>query len=350
MMPNFPAILDGRSGVFFREDRDAAMPTPSQPLTARSGARIRLVRGQLVEVRSAREIAATLDADGKLDGLPFMPEMAALCGRRFRVDRRADMTCVEGYGLRRLQETVFLEDVRCDGAAHDGCGRRCLMFWKEAWLKPIEAADAASMVPQSAEPARFELLKNLPTRRDDRYLCQSTELAAATTDLPGWNILPYVSQIRDGELSVKRFVQIFALAVLNLIRKSLGYKDVGQITGEKSRSSKNDLKLQFGEWVRIKSLEEIRQTLDPAGRNRGLVFEAEMTEYSGKLFQMDVPVKRMIHEETGKMIPLTNTVALQRLTCHGLCAKNCPRNNYWFWREDWLERVPSSHARKDVAP
>ena len=34
------------------------------------------VRNQLVVVRTAAEIAATLDANGKTDGLPFMPEMA----------------------------------------------------------------------------------------------------------------------------------------------------------------------------------------------------------------------------------------------------------------------------------
>ena len=36
-----------------------------------------LRKGDLVEVRSEEEILRTLDADGKLDGLPFMPEMLA---------------------------------------------------------------------------------------------------------------------------------------------------------------------------------------------------------------------------------------------------------------------------------
>ncbi len=344
-MSNIPTTLGGRSGVYLREGPNTAMPTRAQPVATPQDARTRLVRGQLVEVRSAPEIAATLDADGKLDGLPFMPEMAKLCGQRFRVDRRADITCVEGHGLRRLQDTVFLEDVRCDGAAHDGCERRCLMFWKEAWLKPVEATDAPSIIPPSSKSTNA--LKDLPTRVGDRYLCQSTELATATADLPSWNMLPFISQVRDGELSVNRFVQIVALALFNMARKALGFKEVGRLTGEKSKSTKSDLNLQPGEWVRVKSREEIEKTLDPASRNRGLLFEPEMTEYTGKYFQMDAPVSRMIHEETGKMIPLTNTVALKRLTCQGLCAKSCPRNNYWFWREDWLERVPSLAARPD---
>jgi hypothetical protein len=30
---------------------------------------------------------------------------------------------------------------------------------------------------------------------------------------------------------------------------------------------------------------------------------------------------------------------LDGLTCEGICAFNCPRANYFFWRECWLKRV-----------
>jgi hypothetical protein len=49
-----------------------------------------LRRGDLAEVRKPSEILATLDERGALAGLPFMPEMAAFCGRRFVVDRRME--------------------------------------------------------------------------------------------------------------------------------------------------------------------------------------------------------------------------------------------------------------------
>ena len=39
--------------------------------------------GDRVLVRSPEEILATLDADGTLDGLPFMPEMLDWCGKPF---------------------------------------------------------------------------------------------------------------------------------------------------------------------------------------------------------------------------------------------------------------------------
>ena len=49
--------------------------------------------GELVEVRSAEEIRATLDENGELDGLPFMPEMLAFCGRRLTVHKVAHKSC-----------------------------------------------------------------------------------------------------------------------------------------------------------------------------------------------------------------------------------------------------------------
>src|SRR5262245_5692728 len=101
---------------------------------------LRLRRGECVEVRSEAEILATLDASGALDGLPFMPEMRAYCGGRFRVSARADRTVVQQLGVRRMQDTVHLEELRCDGAAHGGCSRGCLIFWKEAWLRRLGTA------------------------------------------------------------------------------------------------------------------------------------------------------------------------------------------------------------------
>jgi hypothetical protein len=47
---------------------------------------------ELVEVRSREEILATLDENGDLEGLPFMPEMLDFCGRQLHVYRRADKT------------------------------------------------------------------------------------------------------------------------------------------------------------------------------------------------------------------------------------------------------------------
>ena len=106
----------------------------------------RLRAGDWVQVRTKEEILATLDADGRLEELPFMPEMLAYCGRKLRVGKRAHKTCDPAIGIiaRKMENTVHLDNLRCNGSAHDGCEAACLIFWKEAWLKP--ANDDASIV------------------------------------------------------------------------------------------------------------------------------------------------------------------------------------------------------------
>lgn len=298
----------------------------------------RFVRGDIVEVRSAAEIAATLDANGQLDGIPFMPEMVPLCGRRFRVHRRADRTCVEGLGMRRLGGTVFLEEVRCDGAAHDGCQRGCLMFWKEAWLKPVSALHSGTPAPASTPAAVSILATSLPVRSGDRYVCQSTALAAATTPLGRWAPTLLLQEVRDGELPLSYLFAILRRSLVNKVRVILGYQAIGALKGSTRGGPKGDLKLSPGDHVRIKPDADIAATLDASGRNRGLTFEPDMADFLGKTFEVDQPIERIILEETGEMRHLTATVTLKGITCNGLCSKNCPRNNPHYWRESWLAR------------
>ena len=122
--------------------------------------------GDVVEVRSAAEILATLDSDGALDGMPFMPEMVAHVGRRYTVSRRVDKICntVDATGSRRMYSTVYLEDLRCDGSGHDGCQAGCRIYWKDAWLRRVdddsEAADPSDARNRRARAARAGRHKN----------------------------------------------------------------------------------------------------------------------------------------------------------------------------------------------
>ena len=107
--------------------------------------------GDWVEVKSKDAILATLDSHGRLDGLPFMPEMFRCCGQRLRVSKRAHKTCdppKRPRRRRRMANAVHLEDVRCDsGQAHGGCQAGCLIFWKEAWLVPLREGSTSRPIP-----------------------------------------------------------------------------------------------------------------------------------------------------------------------------------------------------------
>lgn len=292
-------------------------------------------RTRLMQVKSPSEILATLDRDGKLDGLPFMPEMVKYCGSRLRVHRRAHRTCVVGDGFRKMKDAVFLHDARCDGSRHDQCDRACLLFWKSAWLMPAGTSSVKATGWSAHDALAAETLQRLPTREQGRYLCQSTALKSATTALRRWDIRPYLREIFTGELSLLDFVRI---VVRTLLRRVGGDRREDAFKGVPGRKSRGSLNLQPDEWVRIKPIEELRKHLDERGRNCGLGFPATMHHAVGRRYQVAFPVRRIILEQTGTMVELSNTVALKNLLCAGICVANCPRAEYLYCRESWLWR------------
>jgi len=287
-------------------------------------------------VRSLDEVLATLDAEGKLDGVPFMPEMAAYCGQRFMFGRTANRVCDEGAGqLRRLEDAVFLKDLRCDGSAHDGCQRGCLVLWKKAWLK--QPGQPASLAPVAGSPV-ISSLSDLKTKVDGRYYCQSTELTSATQPMSRWDVRPLIADLRNGESSLRRFVQVIVLTLFNKLSSLLTGRSLSVLIGHAKRTSPGDLDLKTGESVTVKSREEILSNLTEEGRNQGLSFEYEMLGHCGGDYEVAFPIRKIILEESGQMIEISNTVALEGVVCSGLLLRDCPRANYLYWREAWLER------------
>src|SRR5262245_49253828 len=102
--------------------------------------------GDWVEVKSKDEILRTLDKNAQLDGMPFMPEMFAFCGKRFRIHKSAHKTCDTVFPTRsrRVSNAVHLE-TRCSGQAHGGCEAGCSIFWKDAWLKRLDEKTGAPL-------------------------------------------------------------------------------------------------------------------------------------------------------------------------------------------------------------
>jgi hypothetical protein len=96
---------------------------------------LHLQPGEWVEVRPETEIQATLDSTGRCQGLLFMPGMSRHCSRRFRVKRRLEQMVLEStLEIRRVRDTVLLEDAMCEGVGIR-CDRSCFFFWREAWLR-----------------------------------------------------------------------------------------------------------------------------------------------------------------------------------------------------------------------
>jgi hypothetical protein len=314
--------------------------------------------GHLVEVLSAEEILATLDEQGKLDALPFMPEMLQYCGQRFTVDKVAHKLCdtMNRTGLRRMTNSVHLAGVRCDGQAHGGCQAGCLLYWKEAWLKPVTMADAPAEPIQASRLLPL-LIEN--TRRpstDDgevAYTCQATELLrAAPEPLPWRDLSQYVDDVRSGNVGAFWALRTFLVGLFDRIqgvttrrlprwmwlRGGLRWGFLrGKIDG-KTPTLHTDL--QPGEWVRIKSKKEIVETLNQKLLNRGLGFDAEMARFCGRTARVARRVDRIVDEKTGRLLVMQNPcIVLEGVVCEGAYNLSCPRKIPSYWREIWLERV-----------
>lgn len=302
---------------------------------------MRLRSGDLVEVRAPDEILQTLDAEGTLDYLPFMPEMLAHCGQTFRISRRAEITCASGMRSSRgfnTNDVVTLDGVRCSGVAHDGCQKACIIFWRDAWLRKVEDAGAQ---PRRALGGGERLQARLKISAGHKaYFCQASELPKFTYVLSRWRRLgKYVSGVRVGNFGLLDMARSIVIWLFWKVRRRL----LGVYPRGKSKASPvESLNLQPGEWVEVKSIESIAETLNESGSNRGLAFFPGMHLFCGRQFRVKGRLDRMIVDGTGEMRRLNNTVFLEGSTCRcaylGFGMDGCSRCEFAYWREIWLRR------------
>jgi hypothetical protein len=329
--------------------------------------RLDLRAGELVEVKNPAEILATLDERGRLEALPFMPEMLKFTGRQFRVQKRAFKGCdqIDHSGMHRMDRAVHLEGTRCDGQAHGGCQAGCLIYWKEGWLRRVDDGAATPAPPgrPAGQPAEgcctLETLER-ETRPEgagpdeERFSCQATELLeAAPTRIRAFDPRQYIEDLTSGNarlLPTLRGVLVRAFNKYQKISMRLLPRRIwihggayypfidGRI--EHGRTPKEVLDLQPGELVEVKSREEIFATLDRNQQNRGLRFDAEALRYCGRRARVARRVTKIIDDPTGKMIHIPgDCIVLEGFVCLADYHQNCPRAIDQYWREIWLRRV-----------
>jgi hypothetical protein len=305
----------------------------------------RLRSGDLVEIRTPEEIVRTLDINGTLDQLPFMPEMVEFCGKRFRVANRVIKTCSytgSGTNMRAFStdDIVTLYGLRCSGVDHDGCPKACMIFWREAWLQKIEAA----VVPTRADSDCTQLRARLKTlASQNTYFCQASELLNATKPLAKWErIGKCFFEVRAGNCTAIQMVERIGIWLFWRIRRVL----LGEYARGRNRLTPTaTLNLRPGEYVEVKPIQEIRETLDESGRNRGLYFSPDMRLLCEKPQKVERRLDKIIMDGTGAVRQMRDTVYLENSNCG--CAHvalgGCPRSEFVYWREGWLRRGFTRH-------
>ena len=97
-----------------------------------------------------------------------------------------------------------------------------------------------------------------------------------------------------------------------------------------------------GDVVRIRSKEQIQETLDENHKLKGCLFMEEMWQYCGTKHRILKKVDSFYDEANRRMCKARNIVLLDGVYCSGQFQrykKRCDRCCLLFWKEEWLEKT-----------
>lgn len=317
---------------------------------------------QLIEIRSADEILASLDDNGALDGLPIMPGMLDYCGAVCRVYNQADKICATNgpTAIRSMSDAWYLDIPPCQGHSWVACDAGCRFIWKTAWIKPaIESEQATALNGrtydwgQTQDQSASEIIRRFEANcQGDRYVCQATELWSATQPLGMLQWQQYWTDWKRHGVPIRTLMYGLWFALATKAMRLIGRKT--SVAGKCTTTPVMSLNLKVGDVVRVKNRADIESTLNSAGKNRGLWFDPEMLVYCDKEMQVSRIVTQLIDETTGNVVQLREpTIVLEENRCTGCLHRFCQRQSLFYWREIWVDPVatatcPSPHVRPSL--
>jgi hypothetical protein len=102
-----------------------------------------------------------------------------------------------------------------------------------------------------------------------------------------------------------------------------------------------EYQLKAGDFVRVRSLEEIRITLNSYNEYKGCAFLVDMQQYCGTVQRVLKPLERFLDERDYQVKKAKGIVLLENNYCQGTPVfGRCDRSCLLFWREEWLEKIP----------
>lgn len=115
----------------------------------------------------------------------------------------------------------------------------------------------------------------------------------------------------------------------------------GQSRNEHLRTSySTQANLMPGDRVRVRSQAEIEAILNRWKETKGCGFMDGMWEYCDTIQVVKKPINRFVDERTLEIKKSRGIVVLENVHCNGtLIFGECDRSCYFFWREEWLERI-----------
>lgn len=100
--------------------------------------------------------------------------------------------------------------------------------------------------------------------------------------------------------------------------------------------------LHEGDRVRVRSIEEIRRTLDERGMLKGCGFGLGQHKFCGQEYRVIRRVDRFYDEPRARLLKARNLVLLEGVYCDGSnrrWTEGCQRMCFYFWRTEWLQKL-----------
>lgn len=106
---------------------------------------------------------------------------------------------------------------------------------------------------------------------------------------------------------------------------------------------------KVGDWVEVRSLDEIRATLDAAGEREALPFMPEMARHAGRRLRVSAAMAKICGGGRGmRAVAGEPLLLLEDLRCDGTAHGRCSRECTLLWKPAWLR--PAGQAPSPAAP
>ena len=120
---------------------------------------------------------------------------------------------------------------------------------------------------------------------------------------------------------------------------------------ERDACKRGVLNLKAGEWVEVRSREEILATLGEHSRLENLPFMPEMLQYCGKKLRVSKRADKTCQYVVGWSIRrMKDSVHLEGVRCDGTGHGGCEAGCLIFWKEAWLKRTANDVLSAESLP
>jgi hypothetical protein len=111
------------------------------------------------------------------------------------------------------------------------------------------------------------------------------------------------------------------------------------------------MKFRAGDWIVVKSQDDILSSLDRSGELGALPLMAEMLQYCGQRLQVSAVAHKTcdtMNKSGGRRVE--NAVHLKGIRCNGSAHGGCQAGCLIFWKMDWLKASTGSADRERESP